>query len=392
MLPVHADVLVVGAGPSGLALAIVLRQAGVDCLVVDSLDHGQNLSRAVVVHAHTLEVLETIGVADELVRQGLAISKIAIRDRDQALLRVPLDHLPSAYRYLLMVPQDVTETILGARLTALGGMVHRGVTATAIERHEGGATATLATPDGEGLVTARYVVGADGMHSLVRRFAGIAFEGSTYEESFVLADVKMQWMLDPDENSLFLSPDGPVLVVPLPGGSFRVVAMMADPPQTPTRMDVQNLIDTRGPAGLNNIVQEVRWSSRFRIHHRVARSYRDGPVFLVGDAAHVHSPAGGQGMNVGLVDAVVLGRLLVRVLGNNHPDATLDAYSELRRPAAVEVLALASRLTRMAIMRGAFARTLRNGLLRTVDRLPPVKRRLAMQLSGLSRKARSEVG
>jgi len=391
MLPTRVDVLIVGAGPTGLALAIVLQQAGVNYLVIDKLDCGQNLSRAVVIHAHTLEIMEALGVSNELVRQGLTISKIAIRDRDQALLRVRLDKLPSAYRYLLMIPQDVTETILGERLTALGGSVHRSVTATAIEQNDGGASARLATRDGERMVTARYVIGGDGMHSLVRQSSGMAFEGSTYEESFVLADVKMQWLLDPDENSLFLSPAGPVLVVPLPGGSFRVVAMLADPPEKPTKQDIQRLLDTRGPTGGNNVVQEILWSSRFRIHHRVVDSYRSGAVLLMGDAAHVHSPAGGQGMNTGLVDAVVLGQLLVKVLRDNRPDATLDTYNTLRRPAALEVLALAGRLTRMAVLQGPLLRRLRNSLLRLVDHLPPAKRHLALDLSGLSRKTFSKI-
>ena len=390
-LPTSTNVLIVGAGPTGLALAVALQQAGVDYLLIDKLDRGHKLSRAIVIHAHALEVMEPLGVSKELVRQGLTISKIAIRDRDQPLLRVHMDNLPSVYRHLLMIPQDVTERILCDRLTALGGSVHRGVTATAVEQDDGSASAKLATPDGDRVVRVRYVIGADGMHSLVRQSAGIAFEGGTYEESFVLADVKMTWRLDPDENSLFLSPAGPLLVVPLPGGAFRVVAMLADPPETPTRDDVQRLLDSRGPSNDHSVVEEVLWSSRFRVHHRVVDSYRKGAVLLMGDAAHVHSPAGGQGMNTGLVDAMVLAQLLIRVLCENKPDATLDAYGALRRPAAVKVLALAARLTRMAILRGVPLRILRNALLRLIDHVPPVKQHLALDLSGLSRKKFAQI-
>jgi 2-polyprenyl-6-methoxyphenol hydroxylase-like FAD-dependent oxidoreductase len=391
MLPTRTDVLIVGAGPTGLALAITLQQAGVRHLLIDKLDRAQSTSRAVVIHAHTLEVMERLGVSGELVRQGLTVSKVSIRDRDRPLVRLRLDELPSAYRCLVMVPQDVTERTLGERLTALGGAIHRGVAATTIEQSADGASARLAAPDGERVVGARYVVGADGMRSLVRTSAGIAFEGGTYEESFVLADVRMRWFLAPDENALFLAPAGPVLVAPLPGGSFRVVAMLTDPPERPTQQDVQGLIDARGPTAGNNVVEEVLWSSRFRIHHRVVGTYRNGRLLLMGDAAHVHSPAGGQGMNTGLVDAAVLGQLLAKVLRDGEPDATLDAYGRLRRPAAVEVLALASRLTSMAVLRGAPQRMLRNGLLRLLDHVPPAKHRLAMNLSGLSRKALSRV-
>jgi 2-polyprenyl-6-methoxyphenol hydroxylase-like FAD-dependent oxidoreductase len=167
--------------------------------------------------------------------------------------------------------------------------------------------------------------------------------------------------------------------------------MLADPPATPTKDDVQRLLDSRGPTEGNSSVQEVLWSSRFRVHHRVVDSYRKGAVLLMGDAAHVHSPAGGQGMNTGLVDAVVLAQLLIRVLRDNWPDATLDAYGALRRPAAVKVLALAARLTRMAILRGKPLRILRNALLRLIDHVPPVKQRLALDLSGLGRKKFAQI-
>jgi 2-polyprenyl-6-methoxyphenol hydroxylase-like FAD-dependent oxidoreductase len=386
MLPKETDVLIVGAGPTGLALAILLRQAGVRHVIVDKLAEGQGTSRAAVIHAHTLEMLHELGVADELCRRGLPLTKFTIRDRDRALLKLGFGDLPTSDPYLLMLPQDITERVLAARLAEVGGVLHRGVAATRVTPSDAAVEVALDTGDDEHTITARYVVGADGMRSVVREASGIAFEGSTYGESFVLADVRMHWPLGRDEVSLFFSPAGLVVVAPLPGGAFRIVATLDEAPERPDVADVQALVDARGPAALPGRVTEVIWSSRFRVHHRLAESYRSGRLLLMGDAAHVHSPAGGQGMNTGLVDAIVLGRLLADVVQGRRRDSSLDDYVRLRRPAASKVLALAGRLTGMATVRSARRRRMRNAVLRIANRLPFVRHRIELNLSGLSRR------
>ncbi len=175
------------------------------------------------------------------------------------------------------------------------------------------------------------------------------------------------------------------MVAPLPDGSFRVVATLDDAPEKPGVTDVQKLLDARGPARRPCRVLDVTWSSRFRLHHRLAQSYRSGRLLLMGDAAHVHSPAGGQGMNTGIVDAVVLGQLLADVVAGTRDEAALDLYTTLRRPAAAQVLGLADRLTTLATVRSPLKRLLRNALLRVVGALPFLKRRIEMSLSGLAR-------
>jgi len=386
MLSASTDVLIVGAGPTGLTLAIALRQAGIGHLLVDRLPEGQNTSRAAVVHAHTLEALEPLGVADTLVARGLRLERFALRDRDRPLMQLRFDGLPSAHRYILMIPQDETERVLAARLAALGGTVHRGITAAAVEQEADGARVTLATPDGERTVRARYVVGGDGMKSLVREAAGIAFDGAAFEGAFVLADVRMDWPLGRSEVSLYFAPDGMLVVAPLPNGSFRIVAEVADAPAEPGLADVQALIDARGPATGAAQVQSVVWSSRFHLHHRIARSYRSGRLLLIGDAAHVHSPAGGQGMNTGIVDAVTLAGMLAEVVRGERPDAWLDGYGALRRPAAEQVIALSSRLTALATTRGPARQAMRNAFLSILGTLPLARRRIEMNLSGLARR------
>jgi 2-polyprenyl-6-methoxyphenol hydroxylase-like FAD-dependent oxidoreductase len=191
---------------------------------------------------------------------------------------------------------------------------------------------------------------------------------------------------------LFFSPAGPVVVAPLPNGQFRIVAAMEDAPEHPAVSDIQGVLDANGPReGGPARVREIAWSSRFSIHHRLARSYRRGRLLIMGDAAHVHSPAGGQGMNTGLVDAVVLGRLLGEVAKGTRPDTALDLYGSLRRPAAAKVLRLAGGLTDMAMVSGRLSRFMRDARLRIMGALPPVRRALMMNLSGLSRRDATEI-
>ena len=384
MLPVETDVLIVGAGPTGLTLATALQKAGVDHLLIDALDGAQNASRAAVVHAHTLEMLQAIDVTASMEAHGIALANFVFRDRDQALLSLSFDDLPSAFRHLLMIPQTSTEALISTRLGELGGTVYRGVRALGATADRVGATVRVMTAEGERRIRARYVVGADGMRSVVREAAGIGFKGEAYGESFVLADVQMDWPLGADEVSLFFSPAGLVVIAPLPDGSYRVVATLDDAPETPTITDIQQLLDSRGPSARTRVTG-IGWASRFRVHHRLADAYRNGPFLLMGDAAHVHSPAGGQGMNTGLVDAIVLGDALTRVVRDGSPDTVLDDYARIRRPAAQSVLALAGRLTRIATVRSVMLRRLRNLAMRILNHVPAFKRKMKLGFSGLGR-------
>lgn len=389
--PFDTDVLIVGAGPTGLTLATMLMRAGVSTMIVDRLATGQNTSRAAVIHAHTLEELGAVGVAERLEKEGLKLTQFSLRDRDSRLVNLTFDQLPSEHSHLLMLTQDVTERILREQLASAGRKVRWSSTVEALREVDGGVEAIIATAEGRETIRARYVVGADGVNSLVRKTAGIDFTGASYEDSFVLADVNMEWAHGRDEVSLFFSPAGMLVVAPLPGGRTRLVATLENAPEKPDIADVQALLDARGPTRGRARVSVVHWSSRFRLHHRVADQYRRGRFLLVGDAAHAHSPAGGQGMNTGIVDAVVLGKLLTRVIKDGAPDSYLGHYEALRRPAAQQVLGLAGRLTKMATVKGRFARRVRNVFLGLVGRIPAMRRKLQLELSGLSRRVSAEV-
>jgi 2-polyprenyl-6-methoxyphenol hydroxylase-like FAD-dependent oxidoreductase len=371
------DVLIVGAGPTGLTLAAASAARGLRATVIDRQSAGDNTSRAAVVHARTLEVLEPLGVAQRLIERGLQARRFTIRDGDRVLVPIAFDKLPTRYPYTLMVSQAVTESVLLERLTELGGTVLRPRTLVGLSQDDSAVCATL--DDGSRL-RARYAVGADGMHSTVRESAKIPFVGGSYGESFVLADVRLSGGVPRDEVALYFSPAGMAVVAPLPDGVHRVVATVDDAPEQPSAGYVQALLQARGPRRDPVAVHEVLWGSRFRVHHRVADVYRVGRVLLAGDAAHVHSPAGGQGMNVGILDAMSLAGALEQALKGDV--AALDAYGAQRRPVAQQVIALADRLTRLATVRPEL-RALRNWVLSTVSRLPAMRRQLAWRLSGL---------
>jgi 2-polyprenyl-6-methoxyphenol hydroxylase-like FAD-dependent oxidoreductase len=372
------DVLIVGAGPSGLTLAASLVNKGVATTLVDRQPAGANTSRAAVVNARTLEVLEDLDVARRLVKEGIQAPRFSIRDRARTLIPIDFSELPTDYPYSLMVPQSTTEKLLLDRLVELGGSVLRHKTLSSITQDADGVTATFTDGD---TIRARYAVGADGIHSTVREQAGIGFEGGVYGESFMLADVRLSGEVPLDEVILFWAKEGLTVVAPLPGDIFRIVAPVADAPEEPSAQYVQQILDSRGPGAGRMVVTDVIWGSRFRIHHRVADTYRAGRLLLSGDAAHVHSPAGGQGMNLGIQDAVALADALAGVLGG-APESTLDDYSAARRPIAQQVVEMTDRLTRLATLPRA-ARPVRNAAIGMAGRIPAVQRALAMRLSGL---------
>ena len=380
MLPHTTEVLIVGAGPVGLATAAALAGAGIDVTVADRAPTAAHTSRAAVVHAHTLEVLDRIGAAAPLVAAGIPAPRFTIRDRDRTLVPIAFDGLPTRYPYALMVPQSTTEAVLHDRLVAAGGRVHRGHAAV-------GLAGRAVTFDTGGTVTTRYVVAADGMHSTIRGLAGIGFGAGSGRpgESFALADVKVDGGPPRDEVVLYFSRAGLLVWAPLPGGTVRIVAAVGDAPEQPGPAYVQALLDDRGPVRSPARVTDVVWGSRFRVHHRVADSFRAGPVLLAGDAGHVHSPAGGQGMNLGLKDALALAGALTEALRSDS-GAPLDRYAAERRPAAGAVVGFAAQLTRLAAVPAA-VRPVRNALMSGLARVPAFRRRLAYRLSGLDQRA-----
>ena len=379
-IPSETEILIVGAGPTGLTLSAELRRRGFEPVTVDKVAAGANTSRAVVVHARTLEVLEPLGIVPQFLEEGLKVPIFCIRDHDAPLITIDFGEIPSKYAFTLMCPQNRTEAILLARLQALGGDVVRPREVTGLTVTGGGVRVHITGEGSTQEVAARWVIGCDGMHSRVREAARIAFRGGEYELNFALADVRMDWPLPREEVTLFYSPEGFMVVAPLPDNRYRIVAMADDVPWEPSVEYVQELLDARGPKANPGRIRESVWSSRFRVHHRLAASPRKGRVLLCGDAAHVHSPAGGQGMNTGIQDAVALAGVLAEVLRGG--DVTrLDEWAAERHQVAEAVVRLTDRMTRVASMQSPSLRKLRNLAVAFAGHIPPLKRAVARRLA-----------
>ena len=379
----EVEVAVVGAGPVGLTMAAMLAGYGARVAVLEKATGPAAHSRAAVVHARTLETLETLGIVDEMLDRGVVVPHFGIHDRDRLLLDVPFENLPTRHPYTLMLPQDDTEDLLRKALRRHGGEVLWGCEVAEIQQNADSVHLTIRSPRGDRRVRAKYVVGCDGASSSIRAAVDIPFEGETYPQSFVLADVRMEWKLRGNEVQLFFSPEGLVVVAPLPNGRHRIVATVDDASPEPSLVDIQALLDARGPRTPRPLIDEVVWSSRFRVHRKAAARFRKGSVFLCSDAAHVHSPAGGQGMNTGIQDAANLAWKLGLVLRGQANRSLLDSYERERMPVAREVVSTTHRLTRLATLRSPIVRRLRNAGLGLAGRLDRLPRRLAANLAEL---------
>ncbi|MEU1320443.1 FAD-dependent monooxygenase [Streptomyces tibetensis] len=340
------DVLVVGAGPTGLALATQLRAYGTPFRIVDRSSDRARESRAPAIQPRTLEMLSAFGVADDLVDRGNATVGLHLH-LPRRVLRVPVfdvgcDDTP--YPFLLFLPQSETEATLTAHLAARDVMVERG---TELLRAEPGGeyvTCRLRHRDGtEESVRARYVAGCDGAHSTVRSQAGIGFEGYAYPQTFLLADLEVDG-LEPGVAHTYMTAAGLLFFFPLgTPATWRMIAM--HPPGSPggkLSLDLlQRIADDWTPDRLS--LRDPVWMTSFRIHNRGATHYRRGPFFLAGDAAHIHSPAGGQGMNTGIQDALNLGWKLAHVCRGAAPEELLETYEAERAPVGHGVRRLTDR-------------------------------------------------
>ncbi|KAK4569640.1 hypothetical protein LTR86_003404 [Recurvomyces mirabilis] len=336
-IPSNVDVAIVGGGPAGLTTAITLLQSGVKAIVLDAAPAPNPASRATVIHSRTLEVMEDLGLVNEIQAAGKQADQWFIRSGTSVLANLSFKDVPGKYNYFVTIPQVKTEELLQARVEALGGSVVRGAKVTDVVdsgdkvKLEVGLGSTKAT------IEAAYVVAADGLHSTIREALGIEFKGGEYKESFVTADMHLSSLGRLDEAlHLYLHTSGFVLLIPEPMNIWRIDAAF-----------YQKLVDERTIPGI--VVEDLTWYSRFHIHHRLAAQYRKGRVFLAGDAAHVHSPAGGQGMNTGIQDGYRLGQILSEAIRDGKTDATsLDRYHNERRPVAQGVVTMTHNITSSA--------------------------------------------
>lgn len=351
------DVVIVGAGPTGLMAATLLRRSGVSVRVLDKSAQQAHESRAFAVHARSLELLRSIGLGDAFMERGLVASgaQVFVDGRQVAEVDVAdIGRRDTPYPFVLMVPQWDIEAILADDLRAHGVTVEHEVEVYDVRQTELGVMVSAARADGTRFgVSAAYVIGADGAHSVVRKCLGLRFDGAPYPQGFLLADCRIDWPLDHDHLKIFVGDRNLAVYLPLRGREIgRVIAISpytesepadeAAGSQPATLAEVEAAL--RGVVKLPLSLHDARWVTRYRLHHRGVDRYGVGRGFVAGDAAHIHSPAGGQGMNTGLQDAANLAWKLALVLTGRAPSELLDSYHAERWPVGRKILQRTDRL------------------------------------------------
>jgi 2-polyprenyl-6-methoxyphenol hydroxylase-like FAD-dependent oxidoreductase len=379
-------VLVVGAGPTGLTMACVLAMHGVPCRVIDRGDARSSTSKAIAVQPRSLEVWESLGVLDAALAIGRRLHGANVYSGGKRLVHVGFDGVDCPFPFILSLPQAESERVLERHLETLGIRVERRTRLVSMSQVDDGVIATLDTPQGEARMLTRWLIGCDGAHSTVRKLLEVPFEGTKSEEAFVLGDVAIDWALPNDEVHAFFSPDGILAAIPLPGEHrWRIVADVSSSGEVPAAPDLARLeaiAAARSSVPLR--LSDMGWTSGFCIHRRIVPSYRHGAIFLAGDAAHVHSPAGGQGMNTGMQDAWNLGWKLALVHKGAGRPSLLDSYSVERHPIAAATLQGTDLATRVVTMRSAVTRELRDRIGGFLANLEPVQQRMIAAATELS--------
>lgn len=373
-------VLVVGAGPVGLTLALALRQQDIAVRLVDLAPQPSDRSKALVIWPRTLELLDLHGCVEPFLKAGIQGHGARIQVGQRLLVALSFSKVQSRFPYALMIPQNRTEAVLAQLLAERGVQVERQLELTDFAASESGVCAELTRADGsKETMQCSYLLGCDGAHSVVRHRLGLAYSGETLESNWVLADVKLDGPAAADQVAVVWNPDGILALFPIVGDRFRIIGDVSGAEAAdPSLEQVQSLVQQRLGSGFR--AHDPIWLSHFRINERKVDRYSVGRVFLAGDAAHIHSPAGGQGMNTGMQDAFNLAWKLALVIQNKAGMQLLETYSPERSRIGDQVLRNASVLTRVALLRQPLLRRLRNLLFSNLGRSRRLQGRFVQQL------------
>ena len=383
------DVLVVGAGPVGLTMAAELARYGLSVRIVEKAGHRTDKSKALVIWSRTLELMDRMGCTSSFVKAGFKATAASITAGGKQVAHVNLGGVATPYPYALMIPQSDTERLMEEHLNSLGVALERNLEIVRFSTSDEGVTSTLRHADGrEESMESSWLVGCDGAHSTVRRQLGMEFLGDTLRSDWILADLHLRDVPNEGEINVMWHFEGVLAIFPITKDRYRVIAdtgnAISDERRSdPTLEEIQTVLDRRGPGGIK--ATAPIWLAAFRINERKVADYRDGRIFLAGDAAHIHSPAGGQGMNTGMQDACNLAWKLALVCRGGCAEAPLlDSYSLERSAVGDEVLKGAGRMTIIATMKGGLKQSIRNHIASLVFGLAPVRDMMANALSEVS--------
>jgi 2-polyprenyl-6-methoxyphenol hydroxylase-like FAD-dependent oxidoreductase len=379
---VDTDVLIVGAGPVGLFLANECARRGLKWRLIEARPSQSVHSKALAVMPRTLEIFDMAGIVGPFLETANRVTLATIVSRDRTLARIRFTPEDSPYPFVAMVPQDVTERLLVEQLQGKGGIVEYETSFVSAVQQDDHVGVTVETQGQWREITAAFVVGCDGAHSAVRHMLNLPFDGAAYDASFILADIETNETLPADEMQLCPSEFGPVAIFPMSSTRRRIVATVDKPEGDSPSLDlVQKVLKERGPSGIE--ARAVKWGSYFRIHHRQVERLRVGRIFVAGDAAHIHSPIGGQGMNTGLQDVWNLVWKLDFAVRGQGSEQLLDSYSAERRPVIKHVIDITDFMTRAMGTPSKLAQTLRDTVIPVVSRLTPFQHAFVEQLSQL---------
>ncbi|MBE1583792.1 FAD-dependent monooxygenase [Nonomuraea angiospora] len=379
------DVLIVGAGPTGLTMAVELARRHIDVRVIDALPAPTTETRALGVQPRTLELFDRLELTEATIAAGVPVADFHIFSENKQFLDLSVSRLDTPYPYLLMAPQPRVEEVLTRRLLDYGVKVEREVELTALSQGPGEVQAELLHGDGTTeQAHVPWLIGCDGAHSTVRHRLGVPFVGEAFEENFAVADGRVDWPVPYDVFHAFLNKGRFVAYFPMPGGMHRIT--IAYPPgHVPqgevTFEEVRSAVAVCSPPGTRLV--EILESGRFRINQRKVARHSVDRVFLAGDAAHVHSVVGGQGMNTGIQDAFNLGWKLAAVVQGRAPAGLLDTYAAERSPVAARLVKGTRRATRMTLLSNPIATAARRILAPHITPLPAVQKPLSRALTQL---------
>jgi 2-polyprenyl-6-methoxyphenol hydroxylase-like FAD-dependent oxidoreductase len=381
-------VVIVGAGPTGVMLAIELARRGIEVRVLDKQPSRPTETRAIGIHARTLEVIHQLGMVEEFLALGHRVDGVIFHLRGRRRAQVRFGRLDTPYPFLLTLSQEHTQRILDERLESLDVSIERGVAVMDVRQDAEGAEVLITAPgsEREQVLHAGWVVGCDGMHSIVRRRLGLSFDGEDYGQDWLMAEVRTDWPMPSDRFHIFAHSPAVLAMFPLSSSRWRL--FLAQVPnrgperQAPDMEEIERLVAQRGPKGMR--LADPTLLAAFRCYLRSTNTMHSGRVLIAGDAAHVHSPAGGQGLNTGLHDAFNLGWKLALVAQGQAPPALLDTYQAERVPIATSVLALTHRLVRTFSMPSPRKRFARDLLLPIAMSTPVAQRRYTRRLSQLA--------